>query len=212
MSRLATRRPTLRATSRRGPLHCRDMGADQASLITAAAAGDRGAWDAIVTQYAGLVWGVARGFRLSTADAADVSQVTWLRLVEHLHQIRNPDALGAWLATTARREAITLLRRRQEVPVPELDRVEVSGDQQPAPGQELLVDERNRELWQAFRLLSARCQQLLRLLVLEPRSSYTAVAAALDMPVGSLGPTRARCLATLRDHLHGPHRADGGGG
>jgi RNA polymerase sigma factor (sigma-70 family) len=178
------------------------MGADQASLITAAAAGDRGAWDAIVTQYAGLVWGVARSFRLSTADAADVSQVTWLRLVEHLHQIRNPDALGAWLATTARREAITLLRRRQEVPVPELDRVEASGDQ-PAPGQELLVDERNRELWQAFRQLPARCQQLLRLLVLEPRTSYAAVAAALDVPVGSLGPTRARCLATLRDHLRG---------
>jgi RNA polymerase sigma factor (sigma-70 family) len=187
------------------------MGADRVSLVAAAAAGDRGAWEAIVTQYTGVVWAVARSFRLSTADAADVSQVTWLRLVENLDQIRNPDALGSWLATTARREAITLLRQRQEVPLPELDRVGVADEEQLPPWQPLLVDERNRELWLAFRRLPARCQALLRLLVLEPEGSYAAVAAALDLSVGSLGPTRARCLATLRGYLD-PHNHEGDGG
>jgi len=74
---------------------------DVPSMVAAATAGDRAAWDAIVHRYAGLVWSVARAFRLGDADAADVSQATWLRLVEHLDQIRDPAALGAWRATTA---------------------------------------------------------------------------------------------------------------
>lgn len=202
----------LSATITGQPLHCRGMGADQTpSLVAAAAAGDRGAWDALVARYAGVVWAVARSFRLSAADAADVSQVTWLRLVENLDQIRNPGGVGSWLATTARREAITLLRRQQELPLPELDQVGVVDDQQPPPWQELLVDERNQELWLAFRRLSDRCQALLRLLVLEPETSYAAVAAALDVPVGSLGPTRARCLATLRGYLGTDNREGDGG-
>jgi RNA polymerase sigma factor (sigma-70 family) len=176
------------------------MDVDRMSLH-AAAAGDRRAWDALVTRYAGLVWTVARGMRLGDADAADVSQVTWLRLVENLDRIRDPEALGSWLATTARREAIALLRRRREVPLEVPERIEATDDQQPPPWQELLVDERNQELWRAFRQLSQRCQSVLRLLVVEPSGSYAAAAAALDIPVGSLGPTRARCLETLRGLL-----------
>jgi len=178
------------------------MSADRESLVAAAAAGDQGAWDAIVNRYAGLVWAVARGLRLSAADAADVCQVTWLRLLENLNRIRDPAALGSWLATTARREAIGILRRRREVPVAEPDRGDVADEQQPPPWHAVLVRERDRELWQAFRRLSDRCQSLLRLLVLDPtEGGYAAAAAALDMPVGSLGPTRARCLAALRTHL-----------
>jgi RNA polymerase sigma factor (sigma-70 family) len=176
------------------------MEADLASLVRAAADGDRDAWDAIVTQYAGLVWTVARSFRLSAADAADVSQATWLRLVEHLQSLRDPEALGAWLATTARREALALLRKRRELPMSEAETTDTADDQ-PEPWQRLLSNERDSELWQAFHRLPQRCQALLRLLIIEPTDSYAAAAAALDVPVGSLGPTRARCLATLREHL-----------
>jgi RNA polymerase sigma factor (sigma-70 family) len=186
------------------------MGSDPvlASLVTAAAAGDRSAWNAIVDRFARLVWTVARSFQLNAADAADVSQVTWLRLVEQLDRIREPDALGAWLATTARREALTLLRRRREVPVPDPDPTQSTGES-PAPWQAMLIDERNRELWQAFHRLTERCQAVLRLLVIEPVGSYAAAAAALDLPVGSLGPTRARCLDALRQHLSGQAREGG---
>jgi RNA polymerase sigma factor (sigma-70 family) len=178
------------------------MTVDPSGLVSAAAGGDRAAWDAIVTRYAGLVWAVARSLRLSAADAADVSQVTWLRLLENLDRIRDPAALGAWLATTARREAINLLRQRRELPEP--DQAELVDDREPPPWQAVLVNERDGELWQAFRRLPARCQTVLRLLVLEPEpGGYAAAAAALDVPVGSLGPTRARCLATLRGYLSG---------
>ncbi|BCJ65623.1 RNA polymerase sigma factor [Polymorphospora rubra] len=177
------------------------MDADSSTLVAAATAGDRDAWNALVDRYAGLVWATARAFRLNDADAADVSQVTWLRAVEHLDNLRNPAALSSWLVTTTRREALNLLRQRRSGALPEADGAEVVDDEQPPPWHDILVDERNRELWAAFRRLSARCQTLLRLLVIDPAGSYTKVAAALDVPVGSLGPTRARCLTTLRGHL-----------
>jgi len=183
------------------------MESDLASLVHAASNGDRGAWEAIVNRYGRLVWAVARSFRLSAADAADVSQTTWLRLVEHLDGLRDPAGLGSWLATTARREALAVLRKQREVPTPDTDPLD---DRQPPPWQGLLVDERDSELRRAFRRLPARCQTLLRLLVLEPAPSYAAAAAALDIPIGSLGPTRARCLATLRRHIS-VYTADEGG-
>lgn len=176
-------------------------------MVAAAAAGDRAAWDAIVAEYAGLVWAVARSVRLSAADAADVCQVTWLRLVENLDRIRDPAALGGWLATTARREALNLLRQRRELP--EDDQSMLVDDRNPAPGDTVLLDERDRELWRAFRLLSIRCQTILRLLVLDPLpGGYAAAAEALGIPVGSLGPTRARCLASLRSLLPGLAEVD----
>src|SRR5690606_23769884 len=167
---------TARAGGRRRPLDFAHMRADRDSLVAAAAAGDQGAWDAIVNRYAGLVWAVARGLRLSAADAADVCQVTWLRLLENLNRIQDPGALGSWLATTARREAIGTLRRRREVPVAEPDRGDVADEQQPPPWQAVLVRERDQELWQAFRRLSDRCQALLRLLVLDPTEGGYAAA------------------------------------
>ncbi|MDM4719446.1 sigma-70 family RNA polymerase sigma factor [Micromonospora sp. WMMA1363] len=177
---------------------------DVAGQVRAAAGGDQAAWDALVRRYARLVWAVARGFRLGEADAADVSQATWLRLVENLGQLRNPASVGAWLATTARREALALLRSRREVPMPESATPEPVDDTQPAPWQRLVAEETDAELWHAFRGLPARCQELLRLLVLEPTQSYAVAAAALSVPIGSLGPTRARCLAALRASLGEP--------
>jgi DNA-directed RNA polymerase specialized sigma24 family protein len=82
-----------------------------AEWLKGASGGDSRAWDALVQRYANLVWAVARSHRLSSADAADVSQTTWLRLVEHLDRINQPERLGAWLATTARRESLAAIRR-----------------------------------------------------------------------------------------------------
>jgi RNA polymerase sigma factor (sigma-70 family) len=175
------------------------MDTDVRTLVAAAAAGDRLAWEAIVDRYAGLVWSVARGLGLGSADAADVSQATWLRLVEHLDRIREPAALGSWLATTARREALALLRGRREVPLDDTDRPDPAGTGQPPD--RVLAQERDAELWQAFHALPDRCQALLRLLVLGTSTDYAAASAALAVPVGSIGPTRGRCLDLLRRRL-----------
>src|SRR5262249_48592597 len=183
------------------------MEPDLAALMSAAADGDRAAWDAILRRYAGMVWTVARSFQLSKADAADVSQATWLRLVEHLHTVHDPAALGSWLATTSRREAIAVLRKRREIPTSYPDQPD---DRQAPPWQRLVTVERDKELWEAFQRLPERCRTLLRGLVTEPVASYAEAAATLDLPVGSLGPTRLRCLDTLRRYM-GVHPAEAGG-
>jgi RNA polymerase sigma factor (sigma-70 family) len=172
------------------------------SLLRAAAAGDHDAWNEIVARYHRLVWAVARSFRLDHADAADVSQTTWLRLVENVDRINDGDGLPGWLATTARRECLRLLRRtRREIPE-ELDSFESVAEHtaDPAHGPEavLLSSEERTKLWQAFATLTDRCQQLLRVLAVAPLPSYADVAAALGVPIGSVGPTRSRCLAHLR--------------
>jgi RNA polymerase sigma factor (sigma-70 family) len=185
------------------------MEPDLAALVSRASNGDRDAWNAIVRRYAGLVWTVARSFQLSTADAADVSQATWLRLVEHLHTVHEPAGLGAWLATTSRREALAVLRKRREIPTSYPD---TPDDRQAPPWQRLVTHERDKELWDAFGRLPERCRTLLRLLVIEPVASYAEAAAALDVPVGSLGPTRARCLQTLRRYMDASTAEEGGAG
>lgn len=177
-------------------------GSDNAALLAAAADGDQQAWSRIVDRYAGLVWSVARSFRLGSADAADVAQATWLRLVEHLRTIRDSDHLGAWLATTARREALALLRHTgRDVPTGDPLDLDAWDDRAEPLELGLLTAERDAQLWQAFRTLPGRCQRLLRVLLAEPAPSYVEVGEALGIPVGSIGPTRARCLAALRHRL-----------
>jgi RNA polymerase sigma factor (sigma-70 family) len=177
----------------------RDM-AEVAALVHAAADGDRAAWDALVDRYNGLVWSVARSHRLSAVDASDVVQTTWLRLVEHLGRLQDPERVGAWLATTARRECLRTLRHSARMVVSDEPPEQVTEPQMDAA---LLVEERDRALWQAFGELSERCQGLLRLLVADPPPSYDEVSAALDMPIGSIGPTRQRCLDRLRGLAEG---------
>jgi RNA polymerase sigma factor (sigma-70 family) len=176
---------------------------DPATALAAAAAGDQRAWDSIVAAYSGLVWSVARGYRLSQADAADVFQGTWLRLVEHLGDIREARRLGAWLATTARREALNLLRRaRRDLPVDDVEAMgELADGTAAAVDEELLRTEEQRALWRAFGQLSVSCQRLLRLLFADPPAQYDEISAALEMPMGSIGPTRSRCLARLGTFL-----------
>ena len=176
--------------------------AEMADLLERAAAGDQSAWVRIVDRYAPLVWSVARSFRLSSADAADVHQATWLRLVEQLESIRDPERLGAWLATTARREALALLRRAsRDLPTGDMHLLEPrleNSDPDLSPDSQLLRRERDEDLWEAIGKLPGNCRNLLRLLLIDPPPSYAEVSAALDIPVGSIGPTRARCLEHLR--------------
>lgn len=164
--------------------------------------GDEQAWRALVERFASLVWSVARGHRLGDGDASDVSQTTWLRLVEHLERINDPDHVGAWLATTARNECLRLLRyARRQVPI-DGDVADLAGASGAGPPVEiderLLRGERDRALWSAFSAIPERCQALLRVLTADPAPSYEEISAALGMPIGSIGPTRARCLAKLR--------------
>ncbi|HEX2319709.1 MAG TPA: sigma-70 family RNA polymerase sigma factor [Streptosporangiaceae bacterium] len=175
-------------------------------LVKAAAQGDEAAWRALVERFSSLVWAVARSFRLSTADASDVYQTVWLRFAEHLGRIQNPERVGAWLATTARRESIRVVRSRSRaLPIEDATLADLVPPDETSPElavldaeQARLESDRSKQMWRAFRDLPARCQQLLRILMASQRPSYVEAAAALDVPVGSIGPTRARCLRQLR--------------
>ncbi|HSH23736.1 MAG TPA: sigma-70 family RNA polymerase sigma factor [Acidimicrobiales bacterium] len=166
--------------------------------VRAAADGDDTAWCRLVERFSGLVWSVARAYGLGPADAADVSQTTWLRLAEHVHRVREPDRLGSWLATTARNESMGTLRRRARLVPAEFDFDLMEDETTSRVEANLLAEERDASLWRAFRSLPAQCQSLLRVLMADPRPSYAEVSDALGIPQGSIGPRRARCLERLR--------------
>ncbi len=180
-------------------------------LVEGAASGDEHAWQELVDEFGGLVWAVTRAHRLGDADAADVAQTSWLRLVEHLDRLDEPARVGAWLATTARRECLRVLRRSAQL-VPHGDELPEPADDAPAHDSALLAQERDAALWTAFARLSDRDRALLRMLMADPAPSYEEIGAALDMPIGSIGPTRARALQRLSravEHLGLRERARG---
>lgn len=171
---------------------------DVGAVVRRAAAGDTEAWSELVRQYAGLVWSTVLTHGLSPSDADDVAQMTWLRLAEHLHRLRDPDRVGLWLATTARNEAMRVAKRgRREVVCDPTERCFASSESTGVDA-ELLAEERDRTLWRAFSGLSSPCKTLLLLLTNQPDLSYREVSLHLGMPVGSIGPTRNRCLERLR--------------
>jgi RNA polymerase sigma factor (sigma-70 family) len=168
-------------------------------LVRNAAAGDGSAWNQLVDRFASMVWAVARSFRLNAADASDVSQTTWLRLVQHLDRIEHPERVGAWLAITARREALRVARQSaRQMPVGDDIWIDLTAADDVSHDHALIADARARELWGLVTQLPTRCQLILRLLTADPPLSYRDLSQALDMPVGSIGPTRARCLDQLR--------------
>lgn len=170
---------------------------DVAGLVRCAVDGDQSAWNELIDRFSGLVWAIARRHRLSGADAADVFQTTWLRLVEHVEDLTDPERVGAWLATTARRECLRLLRvTGRQIPVG--DELPEPVADAPGPDAELLRAQRDATLRQAFSRLRSSDQALLRMLMADPAPSYPEIAATLDMPIGSIGPTRGRCLERLR--------------
>lgn len=172
-----------------------------ATLVQQAREGRQEAFDALVDRFSSLVWAVARSHRLTDADAGEVFQTTWLRFVEHLDRIRDPEALAGWLATTARRESLRCLRDLGRLRPTETHQLDRTDDTLPAPGLGMVTRERDRILWEAVEELNPRCQGLLRVLMADPPPAYEEVSAALDMPIGSIGPTRARCLNRLREIL-----------
>lgn len=174
------------------------------SLVGAARNGDQGAWDALVARHGGRVWAVARSHRLNSADAEDVFQVTFLRLVTHIDTIRDPSRVGAWLATTARHECLRIIRRSgRTVPSGDDEILDAPDPLLPSVDANLLADERQVTLWEALSRLSEPCQRLLRVLMADPEPTYEEVGRALAMPIGSIGPTRGRCLNRLRRELGG---------
>jgi RNA polymerase sigma factor (sigma-70 family) len=174
-----------------------DPAGEPADLAVQAAAGDERAWSALVDRYVGMVHAICRAHRLYGSDADDVNQVVWLRLVESLDRLRSPAAVGAWIATTARRECLRVLRASARVdPLADVEALEPPVE--PEPLEALLANELAGALWASFAKLSSRCQGLLRLLIVDPRPSYEEIGMALEMPIGSIGPTRARCLDALR--------------
>jgi RNA polymerase sigma factor (sigma-70 family) len=170
------------------------------ALVAAASCGSQDAWNALVAEFSSLLWGVARSYRLNHDDAADVVQNTWLRLMDRIHTIQKPEALPGWLATTARNEALTLLRRQGREHLVRDDDVaaHVVDEEAAELDASLLDDERDRELWTQFRRLPEPCQRLLRVLMASDRPHYKQISEALSMSVGSIGPTRMRCLDKLR--------------
>jgi len=168
-----------------------------AQLVAAAHAGERAAWDALVERFSGSIWAIARAHRLNSADAAEVTQSVWLKLVENLGRIRDPGRVGAWLATVTRHECLRRIRQTSRVvTVAEVTEPESSGGDAIDAG--LLADERSAAVWRAFDRLSPPSRSLMRVLMVEPRLSYAEISAALDIPVGSIGPIRQRCINRLR--------------
>ena len=178
----------------------RRSGDEIARLVRSAARGDHAAWDALVDEFGAMVWAVARAHRLSDADAADVAQSTWLRLLERLHQINEPSRVGGWLATTARRECLRTLRLAQRQVLCGEEHLEREAPDA-APDEAVVLAERDQALWRCFERLRPSDQALWRLLIADPRPAYEEISAALDIPIGSIGPTRARALERLRREL-----------
>jgi RNA polymerase sigma factor (sigma-70 family) len=175
-----------------------DSNGDVTSLVAAAARGDQAAWEAIVDRYLPLVFSVTRAHRLGDSDAEDVNQTVWLRLVEHLDDLREPRALPKWIMTTARHESLRLIKaRRRELPLDPLLEVAAAADD-PGLDAELLRAERQQALREGLAELAPGHRRLLVLLAADPPLSYREISDLLGIPVGSIGPTRARCLERLR--------------
>jgi RNA polymerase sigma factor (sigma-70 family) len=172
-------------------------------LVHAAAGGDQQAWNELVDRYAGLVWAIIRSYGLGAADAADASQTTWLRLVEHLDRIREPEHVGSWLVTSARRECLKLLRRagRERPDDTVEDLLHAAGAMQPSPETVVLAAERRALVCDSVAALPDRCQRMLWALVEGAKPDYARVSTMLEIPLGSIGPTRSRCLERLRREL-----------
>jgi RNA polymerase sigma factor (sigma-70 family) len=174
------------------------------ALVARVGDGDQGAWDELVERYSPLVWSICQRFRLSRQDIDDVGQNVWLLLVENIGSLREAAALPGWLATTTKREALRILRAAQRH-----DHADLPPDGQlprdpdaATIEQDIVAAERDAALRAAFAELSPSCHELLSMLIGDPPLAYAHVSAKLGIPVGSIGPTRARCLGRLRRSPH----------
>ncbi len=177
------------------------------ALVARVADGDQEAWNEIIDRYAPLVWSICLRYQLSRQDIDDVGQGVWLTLVENIGSLRQPAALPGWLATTTRNECLRILRAGRRIDPDGLPPEDVMpADPEAAElDRELIEAERNAALRAAFAELGPSCHDLLSLLMSDPAPAYATVSQQLGIPVGSIGPTRGRCLEELR---RSPHLAD----
>jgi RNA polymerase sigma factor (sigma-70 family) len=174
--------------------------APNTELVRRLTTGDRAAWEELVNRYDQRLYGIARSFRLDPATSQDVVQTAWLRLVEKLDTVRDHERISSWLVTTVRRQAMSVVRGRRQSPnlvgygvdVPDTGRL---------PDEEVATQDRDARVRTALGRLPDRDQRLLTLLVSAPAGGYQTLSTELHMPVGSIGPTRARCLNRLRRAL-----------
>jgi RNA polymerase sigma factor (sigma-70 family) len=168
-------------------------------LVRSAAAGDSQAWQTLVSRYVALLWSIAFRHGLNENDAADVVQNTWLRLFEHIDDLREPARVGSWLATTAQREALRIVAQHQRT-VPSDDESTFDGaDRLQAPvDEQLLARELAAEAVAALDELPPTWRALVLALTQDPPLTYDEIVTDLGVPIGSIGPTRGRSVRRLR--------------
>lgn len=173
-------------------------GRSNAELLSAADEGDASAWEEIVRRYHRVVVAKVRSFRLQDADALDAIQMTWLRLTEHRHQLCYPDRLAGWLATTAARECLRILRQSKYTVSPVEVYAAHLADPAVGPEQCAVDTDTARAVGSLVAQLPPARQVLVRALFADDAGPYAEVARAIGIPVGSIGPSRARALTQLR--------------
>jgi RNA polymerase sigma factor (sigma-70 family) len=164
-------------------------------------AGDESALDELVRMMSPVLWHVVRATGLDREAAEDVVQNTWLTLVRSADSVRDAQAITRWLCTAARREAWRVSKSASRTRPVEDEVLDARLPVQTSPESEVVTDDEKTRLWRALARLPERCQKLLRIVAWEPRPDYSSVAEGLDMPIGSIGPTRRRCLDKLRVEL-----------
>jgi RNA polymerase sigma factor (sigma-70 family) len=172
--------------------------ASVAALVGAAGEGDQQAWSELVARFGGMIASVGRRYGLSPADIGELQQTTWLRLVENLHRIEQPERVGGWLATTASRQSLQLLKRASRYTVGADQMLANLPDDHTFEDDALPAGEEQKALLRGWARLKPRCQELLTLLISDDAIGYKELSQMLDMPIGSIGPTRARCLEHLK--------------
>jgi len=172
-----------------------------AALFSAYRAGDEARMGDLVALVSPILWHTVRGQRLDRESAEDVVQTTWLALVRHADSVADPQAVLQWLIVSARREAWRVVKRTDRIEPRDFEPDDLISRADDAPEATAVRDDGDGRLWQHITQLPERCQALLRVIAFADRPDYAAVAKSLGMPVGSIGPTRGRCLAKLRIQL-----------
>jgi RNA polymerase sigma factor (sigma-70 family) len=180
---------------------CSPAATDIGELLARAARRDPRAWEEILRRYSGLVWARVRSLRLQEADAVDAVQLTWLRLAENCDRIEHPDRLGGWLTTTAYRECLRILRPTRQTAQPVDGLADTLTDPAAGPERTVLDTETAEEVRAVVAELPARSRTLIQAMFADETRPYAEISRHTGIPVGSLGPTRARALQQLRRML-----------